>query len=105
MPAFEEVGKVIQAARKKLGLSQEQFASAIGVTLSRLQKWESGVNEPRFTVQEFRRLRSLNREVYDALLSGFVLAPPRFWPDSNRQTVPRAPNHQESRPQSKTKRY
>jgi hypothetical protein len=44
----------------------------LGVKLSRLQKWEAGVNTPRFTLPELRRLRRYNREVFDALLSGFV---------------------------------
>lgn len=77
MPKFEDVGKLLCVARWKLGLSQEEFASALGVKLSRLQKWESGVNEPRFTISELRRLREINRDVFDALMSGFVpLSPP-----------------------------
>ncbi len=76
MPQFEDVSKLVCAARKNLGLSQEQFASALGVKLSRLQKWESGVNEPRFTITELRRIRQNNREVFDAIVSGFLLLPP-----------------------------
>jgi transcriptional regulator with XRE-family HTH domain len=84
VPKFEEVHPLLQAARKKLGLTQEQFASALGIKLSRLQKWESGVNEPHFTIHELRRLRELNREVFDAMISGFLLVhaslPPQFSP-------------------------
>jgi transcriptional regulator with XRE-family HTH domain len=78
VPRFEEVGELLRAARNKLALSQEDFASALGVKLSRLQKWETGINEPRFTIPELRRLRSLNREVFDALISGFLLQHVRF---------------------------
>jgi transcriptional regulator with XRE-family HTH domain len=76
MPKFERVGDLIRAARAKLRLSQEQFASSLGVKLSRVQKWESGLNEPRFTITELRRLRELNRELVDALMSGFLLLEP-----------------------------
>jgi transcriptional regulator with XRE-family HTH domain len=79
LPQFEEVGKLLRAARGKLGLSQEEFASALGVKVSRLQKWESGVNEPHFTISELRRIRGFNREVFDAITSGFLLLrPPAF---------------------------
>jgi transcriptional regulator with XRE-family HTH domain len=72
MPRFEDLGELVHAARKRLDLSQEEFAAALGIKVSRLQKWESGVSEPRFTVPELRRLRKLNREVFEALMSGFV---------------------------------
>jgi transcriptional regulator with XRE-family HTH domain len=72
LPKFEDVRELLCAARKRFGLSQEQFASALGVKVSRLQKWESGVNEPRFTIPELRRLRQFNRELFEALMSGFL---------------------------------
>jgi transcriptional regulator with XRE-family HTH domain len=72
VPRFDDVGKLLCAARKKLGLSQEQFAAALGLKLSRLQKWESGSNEPRFTIPELRRIRQFNRELLDAMISGFL---------------------------------
>lgn len=79
MPKFNDISQLLCAARKKLGLSQEEFALALGIKLSRLQKWESGVNEPRFTVSELRRLRGMNRQVFDAMISGFLLLnPPSF---------------------------
>jgi len=70
MPQFGEMSELVRQARKKLALSQREFASALGVKLSRLQKWESGVNEPRFAIGEMRRLRGLNREVFDGLVTG-----------------------------------
>jgi len=36
----------IQKARKKLGLSQDQFADAFGVSASTLRKWEQGQRSP-----------------------------------------------------------
>src|SRR5262245_32359322 len=36
----------IQKARKQLGLSQDQFASAFGVSASTLRKWEQGQRSP-----------------------------------------------------------
>ena len=36
----------IRSARKKLGLSQEQFADVFGVSASTLRKWEQGCYAP-----------------------------------------------------------
>ena len=36
----------IQKARKALGLSQDQFADAFGVSASTLRKWEQGQRAP-----------------------------------------------------------
>jgi len=36
----------IQKARKQLGLSQDQFADAFGVSASTLRKWEQGQRSP-----------------------------------------------------------
>jgi len=36
----------IQKARKSLGLSQDEFASAFGVSASTLRKWEQGQRAP-----------------------------------------------------------
>ncbi|MDB5985630.1 MAG: hypothetical protein JWR16_683 [Nevskia sp.] len=36
----------IQKARKRLGLSQDQFAGAFGVSASTLRKWEQGQRSP-----------------------------------------------------------
>ena len=36
----------IQRARKCLGLSQDEFANAIGVSASTLRKWEQGQRAP-----------------------------------------------------------
>jgi len=36
----------VQKARKRLGLSQDQFAQAFGVSASTLRKWEQGQRSP-----------------------------------------------------------
>lgn len=76
MPQFEHIGKLLRAVRKKRGLTQEQLAYRLGIKLSRLQKWEAGVNSARFTVPELRRLYRADRELFDAVTSGFLLVPP-----------------------------
>lgn len=37
---------MIRKARKRLGLSQDQFAAAFGVSASTLRKWEQGQRTP-----------------------------------------------------------
>jgi transcriptional regulator with XRE-family HTH domain len=79
LPILNDIALLLQAVRRRSGLSQEAFASGLGIKLSRLQKWESGVNEPRFTIPELRRLRATNRPVFDTLIHGYVpLEPPLF---------------------------
>ena len=36
----------IKRLRKKLGLTQEQFAATVGVTFSTVNRWESGKSAP-----------------------------------------------------------
>jgi len=46
--------QVIRAARLERGLTQEQAAHEVGVTLGTWQNWESGKHEPR--LPELRRV-------------------------------------------------
>lgn len=39
-------GSVISALRRRLGMTQEEFAHAIGVTVSTVNRWENGHIEP-----------------------------------------------------------
>ncbi|MBD2336138.1 helix-turn-helix transcriptional regulator [Calothrix sp. FACHB-156] len=39
-------GKLIRDIRQQLNLSQEEFASAIGVTFSTVNRWENGHTKP-----------------------------------------------------------
>ena len=74
IPRFKERGVLLQAARKKLGLSQKTFALALGVKLSRLQKWERGTTEPYLKHSEMQRFKQLNAEIFDAWIDGDVSA-------------------------------
>jgi putative transcriptional regulator len=50
----------IQKARKKLGLSQDQFATAFGVSASTLRKWEQGQRSPTGAAETL--LKIIDRE-------------------------------------------
>jgi len=100
MPVFQDVGGIIRAARRKHGLTQEEFASELGIKLSRLQKWESGANEPRFTIPELRRLHKFERRLFEDLMSGFAVIPPGLPPVA--QTGPGGPFKPRSTVEGKT---
>ncbi len=38
----KQLGFAISALRRKLGMTQEEFAHAIGVTVSTVNRWENG---------------------------------------------------------------
>ena len=50
----------IQKARRKLGLSQDQFALAFGVNASTLRKWEQGQRSPTGAAETL--LKIIDRE-------------------------------------------
>ena len=50
----------IQKARKKLGLSQGQFADVFGVSASTLRKWEQGQRSPTGAAETL--LKIIDRE-------------------------------------------
>ena len=72
MPRYESVGQLFKMARRKRGFSQEEFAGRLGVKVSRLQKWESGAHEPKFTIEELRRIRRFNNGLFEEMMRGFV---------------------------------
>ena len=41
-----EVGKFIRELRLALGLTQEKFATTLGVTYSTINRWETGRSKP-----------------------------------------------------------
>ena len=60
----------IKAIRKKLNLSQSEFALMIGVSISTLQNWEQGRREPDGPAKALSKIASKNPEaVMDALHS------------------------------------
>ena len=56
-----EFGKRLQAARAKLGLTQEQFAARVGVTWSTVSRWENGRGQP--SPLAMGRIAELQREL------------------------------------------
>jgi len=62
----------IQNARKRLGLSQEQFADVFGVSASSLRKWEQGRYTPSGAAKALLKVIALEP---DAVLR--ALASPR----------------------------
>ncbi len=48
--------------RSRLGLSQEKFAEKLGVSMSSVEKWETGQHKPRgLSVRALERLTKLSR--------------------------------------------
>jgi putative transcriptional regulator len=67
---FEITPPSIKAIRKKLNLSQSDFALMIGVSISTLQNWEQGRREPDGPAKALLKIASKNPEaVMDALHS------------------------------------
>lgn len=52
----------IKTLRKKMSLSQEEFAKVLGVSFSSINRWENGRHEPTTIIK--RKLKALFRE-YD----------------------------------------
>ncbi len=46
MSANKQEGSPINALRRRLNMTQEEFAHAIGVTVSTVNRWENGHIEP-----------------------------------------------------------
>jgi putative transcriptional regulator len=49
----------IRAIRASLGLTQLDFAVAIGTTPSSVSRWERGMSEPELTIVQVKRLCKL----------------------------------------------
>jgi putative transcriptional regulator len=46
MSIANQTAKQIKELRFRLGMTQEQFAAELGVTISTIQRWESEVSHP-----------------------------------------------------------
>ena len=67
---FEITPPSIKAIRKKLNLSQNDFALMIGISLSTLQNWEQGRREPDGPAKALLKIASKNpKAVMEALHS------------------------------------
>ncbi len=46
-PKISYTRRDIKKLRKKMGLTQEQFAAEVGVTVSTVNRWENGKGKPQ----------------------------------------------------------
>lgn len=47
MPSVQESGKKIANLRRKLGMTQEELAKKVGVTVAAIGNYESGIRAPK----------------------------------------------------------
>ena len=63
----ENAGNLIRTLRQKLGMTQEEFAHEIAVTVSTVNRWENAHAEPSKlawkAIQELARKRGLTDDV------------------------------------------
>jgi DNA-binding transcriptional regulator YiaG len=65
--------KLIRAQRKRLGLSQREFALLLGVSTNTLVLWESGKTAPREKVRaQFAAIREMGRREANQKLQGLT---------------------------------
>ena len=59
----DSAGNLVRALRRRLGMTQEQLAAAVGVAFSTVSRWENAHREPSRlswrAVQELARQRGL----------------------------------------------
>ncbi|MGO1074787.1 helix-turn-helix domain-containing protein [Inquilinus sp. CA228] len=60
----------VRAARKALGMTQEEFAPVVGVSASGLRKWEQGVRQPNGAARTLIRVIEREPEAVKRALSG-----------------------------------
>ena len=63
----DNAGNLIRSLRQKLGMTQEEFAHEIAVTVSTVNRWENAHAEPSKlawkAIQDLARKRGLNDDV------------------------------------------
>lgn len=52
----EEVESPLRTLRGVLGLTQEQFAALVGVSVRTVTRWENGLSDPSFNVKQWKIL-------------------------------------------------
>lgn len=58
-----QIGKLIRELRLETGLTQEQFASTLGVTCSTMNRWENGRSNP--SPLAMRKVEEMLRQIGD----------------------------------------
>lgn len=58
----------VRAARKRLGMTQEGFSRAFGVSLDTLRKWETGARRPTGAARTLLRVIEHNPEAVAAAI-------------------------------------
>jgi putative transcriptional regulator len=58
----------VKAARKRLGMTQEGFSRAFGVSLDTLRKWETGARRPTGAARTLLRVIEHNPEAVAAAI-------------------------------------
>lgn len=64
------IGKNIRQIRKSLFLTQEEFASKIGVSRSAVQHWETAYTEP--DLDAIKTIKKVFNISYDELIDGNI---------------------------------
>ena len=59
-----EIAKLIRETRQRLGLSQEKFASKLGVSFQSVNRWENGRTKP--LPLALRQIKTLLDEMEDS---------------------------------------
>jgi len=66
-PMDENAGNLIRTLRQKLGMTQEEFAHEIAVTVSTVNRWENAHAEPSKlawkAIEELARKRGMSEEL------------------------------------------
>lgn len=72
MKIEESTIEPIVKLRQELGMTQQELASALGVTISSLHKWETGkVASPRLTLRQTMRLLEITQKPLAELVDIF----------------------------------
>jgi putative transcriptional regulator len=68
-----EISDLVREVRQRLGLTQEQFASRLGVTFPTINRWENGRSKPSPMAQQLliTTLKQLGGDYEDLLIKYF----------------------------------
>ncbi len=68
-----QIGNLIRGIRLETGLTQEQFASQLGVTCSTMNRWERGRSKPSpLAIQKIEQLLEQMGEKGEDLLAKYL---------------------------------